>query len=127
MGKMIVLFIAALFFTELYIQTNKVDQPKLIGCWVDSIDEYQADSEIKIFRPCNFKVFPKNRYKLELKAKSLCSWLYLAPNDAHYMVNGTWTYDNDTKILKIFDGSVSIIKQFKLVEVEKDMLKMEVQ
>lgn len=129
MRKIVLLFVAALFLSGLFIQTEMINQPKLIGCWVDSGEEYQANSDVKIFRPCDFKVFPPSRYryKLELKAHSLCSWLYLAPNDAHYMVNGTWTYDDNTKVLKIFDGSVTNVKQFTVIEVGKDVLKMKVQ
>lgn len=129
MGKIVLLFVAALFLSGLFFQTDKIHQTKLIGCWVDSVEEYPVDADVKIFRPCNFKVFPPSRYRyrLELKANSLCSWLFLAPNDAHYMINGTWTYDSDTKLLKIFDGSVTTVKQFMVVGVGKDILKMTVQ
>lgn len=96
------------------------------GCWTDSREEYSYEDGFKIFRPCEYKRFPPSRFrfKMDLKAGGSCSWLWLAPNDGHRMKPGTWTYDEESKKLVIRDESGKVVKEYVVLEVSGEMLKV---
>ena len=108
-------------------QKESISESDLVGCWTDSREENTTDSELNIFRPCDFKVFPASRYRylFELNANHKCSWLYLAPNDAHHMVDGTWTYNKESRWLEIFDLEGNSVNKLKVSELDKDLMKIE--
>ena len=109
--------------------TNGIKQTDLIGCWTDSMEENNPNDSIRIFRPCDFKEFPPSRFrfKMELKNDEKCTWLYLAPNDAHKMMAGTWNYKRDTKTLRIFNAQNEEVKMFQISEKEENLLKIKKQ
>lgn len=122
-----ILLIGIILSLDSFGQNDSISESDLIGCWTDSREENKIDSELNIFRPCDFKVFPASRYRysLELNANHKCSWLYLAPNDAHHMVDGTWTYNKESGWLKIFDLQGNSVNSLKVIGLEKDLMKIE--
>jgi len=97
---------------------------KLLGCWTDSYEENSDNT--KIYRPCNFKSFPisRFRFKMDLKEDGSCTYLYLAPNDAHSKKAGTWTFDEETKNFKILSTGKEVIREFVIAKVEEDVLQI---
>lgn len=97
---------------------------KIIGCWTDSYEEYNSGSEPSIYRPCDFKNFPPSRFRayFELRADGSCTYLMLAPNDAHKSREGTWNYDKNSKELTIRNASRNIEKQYVLVNISDNLL-----
>ncbi len=102
------------------------DKSLLIGCWTDSREENVGDTDISIYRPCEYKEFPPSRFRftMELRENNECSWLYLAPNDAHHMKEGTWMYEEKDATLVIFDENQNEIKRFKIEFLDEDILKV---
>jgi hypothetical protein len=108
-----------------YCQDKGVRREELEGCWADSREENTDSSGISIFRRCHLKSFPVSRFrfKMELKEGGICSWLYLAPNDAHQMKEGTWTYNKVTHLLRIFNVDAEVVKSFNLSGAGENILK----
>jgi len=98
----------------------------LQGCWTDSNEENSQGSKVSIFRPCDYMVFPPSRFRftMNLKSDSKCSWLVLAPNDGHYMQEGTWTYNEKTDELKLYNLEGKEIRKFIIEEVGENILKL---
>lgn len=100
---------------------------QLLGCWTHSFEENQGNPEWRIYRPCDYKEYSPSRYRhrLELMKNAQCTWLHLAANDAHYMVNGSWIYDEENQVLEIFNKSGKSVTKYRLIEVGDDFLKLE--
>lgn len=110
--------------TDEILNPDKIDISELEKDWVHSREE-ETDS-IQIYRPINFKEFPASRYRevYSFSDSGRCRYLVLAPNDAHYFKNGTWTYsENDQKII-IFNSAAQAIIEFKIISVTMDLLKI---
>jgi hypothetical protein len=103
-----------------------VKQNDLLGCWTDSREENTDSSGISIFRRCHLKSFPVSRFrfKMELKEGGICLWMYLAPNDAHHMKDGTWTYNKMTQTLRLFNTDKEVVKSFKVSDAGENILKV---
>lgn len=103
------------------------DQSALLGCWADSREENVADSDLSVYRPCEFK-FPPSRFRFEmdLREKNQCAWLYLAPDDGHYMKEGTWTYDEKTGLLLVYDSDHQEIKRMRVESADPSLLKVRI-
>jgi len=121
-----ILSLVVIFSLTCYAQENNVSESDLIGCWTHSKEENHVDSEVMVYRPCDYKEFPASRYRhrMELKENSKCSWLYLAPNDAHHMVEGTWTYEKENRVIEIFDVKGEPANKFMLIEVHEKIMKV---
>jgi hypothetical protein len=117
-----ILFLAIQSFGQNH-EINKLD---VVGCWTDSSEE-NTNTCIRVYRPCDFKTFPESRFrfKMVLKKEGTCSWYYVAPNDGHFMKDGTWTFDNEKKVLKIFNMNKEEVKSFKIEQVAENILKIE--
>ena len=79
--------------------SSDVDFTYFTTSWTNSFEEETINHEIEIFRPSNYKEFPKSRYRegLIFAQDSNCSYLVLAPNDGHYFQNGKWSFVNREK------------------------------
>ncbi len=62
------------------------------------------------------------RFKMVLKSGSQCSWLYLAPNDAHHMVNGTWVFDKKNNIIEISNAKGKSVRKIYVLDVDKNIM-----
>ncbi|MDI6802417.1 MAG: hypothetical protein QME58_01050 [Bacteroidota bacterium] len=105
------------------LNSDEIDISELKKKWIHSREE-ETDS-IQIYRPVNYKVFPPSRYRqvYSFADSGECEYLVLAPNDAHYFENGTWTFNEDNKLLVIFDSTQQAIRELKIISVTKDQLK----
>ena len=121
----------SIFFISLFLiscnlvgQTKNINSIVFFGCWVDSREENEADSKISIYRPCDYKEFPQSRFrfKMVLRPDYSCSWLYLAPNDGHKLIEGKWYFDKEKSILKILNLRGGLVKRFNIEEIEKDKM-----
>ena len=108
--------------------SHKISQKDLLGCWTNSREENNLRSPVKIYRPCSYHTFPplRFRFRMELKKDFKCSFLHQAPSDAHPMKDGKWSFNQETKILKIFDANNEEVIKFKVEAVGKKMLKLRV-
>jgi len=115
----------ALFWISFQTFGQKISKSDLIGCWTDSREENIKGSNEYIYRPCDYKTFPPSRYrfKMNLKGGSNCSYLVLSPDDGHYMTNGSWSFNEETNELKIYDGDKEIFKCI-IESVEHNLLKI---
>ena len=107
--------------------SSDVDFTYFTTSWTNSFEEETINHEIEIFRPSNYKEFPKSRYRegLIFAQDSNCSYLVLAPNDGHYFQNGKWSFVNREKnIVQILDTSGAAYKKFQIVELKQDLLKL---
>jgi len=97
-----------------------------LGCWTDSREENVPGSSIKIYRHCDYKSFPVSRFRfrMNINENNKCSYLYLAPNDAHHMKEGTWTYDQQSRTLKIYNSENKKVRTFVIETMGKDVLKI---
>ena len=123
----IFIYLLILFFSiNSFGQDNELIKSDLLGCWTDSREENSSNSNINIYRPCDFKIFPVSRFrfKMDLKKDSNCSWYYLAPNDGHKMKDGTWTFNSEKNVLKIFNLDNGEIKSFIIEQVDENILKI---
>ena len=108
--------------------STTIDLSMIQRCWTNSREE-SAQFSISIFRPCDYKSFPLSRFRdrIQFEPDGECSYLYLAPNDAHHMVTGKWIYDKLKQNIEITDTYGHIAYKFKVISISKDMLKVEEQ
>jgi len=119
--------IITLIWISFQVSGQEISKLDLLGCWTDSREENTQESQYFIFRPCTYKEFPPSRYRLrmELKSDSICSWLVLADNDGHYMVDGIWTFNDTTHELMLYNkGGKAVTLKFIIDEVKDGMLKI---
>ncbi|MEC3881490.1 hypothetical protein [Parapedobacter sp. 10938] len=108
----------------LFARCEKAETPDLLTQrWVDSFEE--ASDGYTIFRPSHYKDFPLSRFRqtFELRDDRACSYLVLAPNDAHYVNEGVWEYNGETNTVKIRHGK-TIIYNFQIIKLAHDLLKV---
>ncbi len=118
--------IITLVWISFQVSGQKISESDLIGCWTESREENIQGSNVFIYRPCDFKVFPPSRYrfKMILRGGSICSWLVLASDDGHYMQDGTWTFKEETNELKLYYMGGKEVIRFIIEEVEDKILKV---
>ncbi|MBL4655805.1 MAG: hypothetical protein JKY33_08285 [Bacteroidia bacterium] len=97
-----------------------------INCWKHSYEEETVNSEYKIYRPCGYKEFPASRYRrfFDFKANGNCSWFVLAPNDAHYKVDGEWEFHKERNIIEVKNSDAKIIFTIEVHKLQEDLLKI---
>lgn len=119
--KKLIPFFFLLLATKIYSQ-NSLNTELLIGCWTDSREE--NSEETHFFRPCDYKEFPRSRFrfKMVLKENNQCEWLYLHPSDMHSMKGGTWQLDKDLKTLSIYNLDGIIVKEFEVTDFNNQLL-----
>ena len=108
-------------------QKNSDSDYPFIGCWMHSYEENPSYESPYFFRPCNFKEFPVSRFRqsFEFMENGDCRWLELADNDAHYFENGTWELNEENMTISVKDKKGNTRFDLKLVEIEKDLLKID--
>lgn len=102
----------------------KFNEADLIGVqWIESHEEKPSE-EIEIYRSQRFHTFPPFRYRqtFYFESNNMCEYSILAPNDAHYTARGTWEYNEDTDILRIYNSRSEKIYEFEVVEVTSGVL-----
>ena len=106
-----------------------IDMKAIYNCWTDSREENPEGATSNIYRPCNYREFTPSRYRhrIEFKEGGKCTSLKLAPNDAHYMVEATWSYDKDQHLIIVKDEADKTILRFKVISLSKDRMEIEKQ
>jgi len=92
--------------------------------WIHSHEE-DGENGYSIYRPSDYKEFPPSWFRqyFDFKDNNVCSYLVLAPNDAHYIQEGVWKYDESNNIIKIMSGT-DVIFEFQILELNKNILKL---
>ena len=118
--------IITLIWISFHVSGQKIHKSDLLGCWTESREENTQGSNLFIYRPCDYKEFPPSwfRFRMNLRSDSICSWLVLAANDGHYMVDGTWIFNEDTNKLKLYNKEGKEVLSFIIEAVEKNILKV---
>jgi hypothetical protein len=118
------LAIITLLWTSFQISGQEVSKSYLLGCWISSSEENAQGSNVSIYRPCDYKIFPptRSRFKMNLRGGSKCSWSAIAPNDANYMQDGTWTLNEETNELKLYNLEGQEFTRFIIEKVEYNRL-----
>ncbi len=108
------------------VDSSYFDISAIHKCWTNSREE-EKQSSVSIYRPCDYKIFPASRFRdrIEFEENGKCSRLFLAPNDGHYMIQGEWTYNKLKQIITIKDQSGQIAYHFKVISLNKDVMKIE--
>lgn len=70
--------------------------------------------------------FPPARYRntFTLKENGEVEYTVLAPNDAHSTENGKWTYDANTKRLRITNSANVLVVEYEVLELTDDLLRV---
>ena len=99
--------------------------PLLAKCWTHAFEEDGPDGSM-IFRPCATHTFPAARYRhtFTLNENGEAEYSVLAPNDAHTTEQGKWTYDPDSKKLKISNNENAAVHQYEVLEINEDLLRL---
>jgi hypothetical protein len=118
--------IITLIWISFQVSGQHISKSDLLGCWTESIEENTQGSNVFIYRPCDYKVFPpyRFRFKMDLKSDSKCSWLVLASDDGHYMVDGTWTFNEETNELKLYNMEGEEFWKYIIAEVNDTILRI---
>ena len=82
---------------------------------------------MSVYRPCNHESFPsrramRGRFKMNFSANGKCSYLTTGPTDTNLMKPGKWTLDSSNNEVEIFDLEMNLIRKFKIIRLEKDLL-----
>ena len=96
--------------------------PLLLNCWKHVHEEDKNDGAL-VFKSCDQEFGPAMyRENFVLTADGKAQYLIPHPADAHYMGNGTWTYDAGTNTVLIADSTGVKAHAYEIVEVEKTKL-----
>jgi hypothetical protein len=110
----------------LFSQSKAVMPDAFYQCWAASHEE-DDNAFFDTYRPCNYKEFKAGmyRHRVEFFRDGNCKWLRMAANDAHYFVDGKWSYRKgnitvkDNKDQVVFKFSIKNLKQNRMNVVVK--------
>lgn len=93
--------------------------------WTQSYEE-KISEEIEIYRPSDYKDFSLSRYRqiFIFYDNNACDYRVLAANDGHYMLSGSWDFNNQTNIITIYNSELEVLYEWELVELKDKILKM---
>lgn len=94
--------------------------------WLASNEEIDATKDYVPYRKEGSKEFPIARFRptFTFGADGSCKWLKLEPNDLQNIVDGKFEFSKRKQTIKIFDNKGALVQTFKLVGLEKDVLKL---
>lgn len=94
--------------------------------WKHSYEE--SSGNIEIYRPSDYKTFAPSHFRqvYSFKNNGQCDYLVLHPADAHYMTNGTYTYNPDSKIVMVKAKDGKQVVQFEVLELGADIMKIQI-
>ncbi len=97
----------------------EVNSKYLINSWTESREE-----GLGIYRPSDFKDFPISRFRQTYKFmdKEECEYMVLSPVDAHYLANGSWSFNERMRTLTIYNEYKIIIHKYKVEELSPNLL-----
>lgn len=127
------LCLAVLLATTLFACEGEANLPgpdlvlnDLYQVWVHSHEENPSGS-VQIYRPENSRQFPVSRFRdvFEFKDDGNCRYLFLSPNDAHFMKDGTFVYVPDTGDLTVNDDTGQAVYKFRLIQLEDEVMTLQ--
>jgi len=94
------------------------------NCWLASYEEDEANSVKKNYRQCDYGLFPPSRFRQQLtfRKDGTCRVLNLGVTDAHFFTENKWTFNENTKLVVIYDDKGKPFMQFKINYVDKNHL-----
>lgn len=118
-------FLLLLTFAGCKNEGASTSDPLFNKCWTNAFEEEGTDN-IRIFRPCMTHTFPAARYRntFTLKENGEVEYSVLAPNDAHTTEAGKWSYDSQTKKLRIMNKENVVVSEYEVLEISEDILKI---
>jgi hypothetical protein len=80
-----------------HVGPGDVDRDELYQHWVHSREEDRGDT--LVYRPAGSAEFPPSWFRMRytFHEDGTVDWLWLAPNDAHQLRQGTWWFDEDDR------------------------------
>jgi len=119
--------LSSLFISSCEKEKETVNQPNslLMKIWTQSYEENTV-KDIQIYRPFDYLEFPISRYRqiYIFGENNFCQYRVLAPNDDHYLENGSWEYFENKQIIEILNEDHKIIFELEVVELSEDVLKL---
>lgn len=109
------------------LSSTKTNYPEALQKeWKHSYEESAAG--VDIYRPADYKIFTPSKFRrvYNFKANGKCEYLVLHPADAHYMANGTWNYNPETRYIQIRDEKSEQVVLLEVLEIGKDILKVQI-
>jgi hypothetical protein len=119
--------ILASFSHTLFSQSKTVLPDVFYQCWAASYEEdNDAVTIFKTYRPCNYKEFKPGmyRHRIEFFRDGKCKWLRMAPNDAHYFVDGVWTYQRG--MVTVRNAKDQVIFKFRIKNLKQNRMNIAV-
>jgi len=98
--------------------------PMFFKCWTHAFEQDSVDGT-KLFLTCINHTFPVARYRqtFTLHEDGKAEYSVLDENDAHTMENGKWSYDANTKKLRINKGN-DVVHEYEVLEINDDLLRV---
>jgi hypothetical protein len=93
--------------------------------WTHSYEENTSEN-YDIYRPSDYKIFPASHFRhvFYFKDNNVCDYLVLAPDDAHYMEEGIWEFNEKTNIIRVMNMESDILFKLEIIELSDDLLKL---
>ncbi len=119
----------ALVFILLFASCEKDDEWNLSSLvkrqWIESHKENTPEG-IQIYRTGTFEDFPPSWYRqvFYFDDNNECEYRVLAPHDGHYMAKGSWDYNEESKVIRIYNSDSEEIFELTIVELRKNVLKL---
>ncbi len=95
----------------------------LINCWTHSMEE-DPNSNVQIYRPCDFMEFPVSRFRMTMTLHSdgTAEYLELSPVDAHQTVAGSWRFTEEDSNFQLMNEKEDAILSGTVGELSSDIL-----
>ncbi len=106
---------------ELRLNSNYPNE--LLNIWLHSLEEGND-----IYRPFNFKEYDIMHYRqtYTFKENNVCDYLVLSSHDGHHIERGKWEYLEVYKTIRVYDNQNKLYIRLKVIEISKDILRVEV-
>jgi len=124
--KKLLIFSLVIFTFSSFSTCVENPEKELLGCWKNSREESKDPALSTVFRPCDFMEFPPSRFRFsfELLKAGECKISMIGSTDAHYMENGTWTFDRKTNQLELFNAEGNSHRKFEVLNIGENLLEL---
>ena len=127
------LLIALIFSTALMScedEAASVDlNTDLFQAWTHAFEEQDdVNAKRRIYRLSDSQSFAPARFRSSyvFRADATCQYLFLHPADAHFMKEGYFTYDEESRILEVFDAEDDQrVSSYNVIQISADRLVLE--
>lgn len=94
--------------------------------WISSNEEMDATRDYMTYRKEGSREFPIARFRATYTfgTDGSCKWLKLEPNDLQNIVDGKFEFNRRKQTIKIFDEKGTLVQTFRVVGIDKDVLKL---